>query len=81
MLSLVQLFVTPWTVDPQDPPLSIGVFRQYWSGLPFPPPADLPHAGTEPSSLTSALADGFSAALAALQAHFSCCAAAPSTRL
>ena len=65
MLSLVQLFVTPWTVDPQDPPLSTGVFSQYWRALPFPPPADLPHAGTEPSSHIS-LAGGFLPALTEL---------------
>ena len=30
---------------------SMGFFRQeYWSGLPFPPPGDLPHAGIEPRS-------------------------------
>ena len=41
--SRVQLFVTPWTVAPQAP-LSMGFSRQeYWSGLPFPPPGDLPH--------------------------------------
>ena len=34
------------------PPLSVGFPRQeYWSGLPFPSPGDLPHPGTEPSSL------------------------------
>ena len=32
-------------------PLSIGFSREeYWSGLPFPPPGDLPHPGTEPPS-------------------------------
>ena len=34
--------------------------QEYWSGLPFPPPGDLPDPGTEPTSLTFlALADGF----------------------
>ena len=29
-------------------------FRQeYWSGLPFPTPGDLPHPGIEPASLVS----------------------------
>ena len=39
----------------------MGFFRQeYWSGLPFPPPGDLPGPGTEPESPTSpALAGGF----------------------
>ena len=42
--------VTPWTVACQAP-LSMGFLRQeYWSGLPFPPPGDLPHPGMEPAS-------------------------------
>ena len=50
LLSCVQLFATPWTVDCQAP-LSMGFFRQeYWSGLPFPPPGDLPNPGIEPTS-------------------------------
>ena len=42
-------------------PLSMGFTRQeYWSGLPYPPPGNLPHPGTEPASLTSpTLAAGF----------------------
>ena len=48
----VQLFVTPWTVAHQVS-LSVGYPRQeYWSGLPFPPPGDLPNSGIEPGSLT-----------------------------
>ena len=40
-------FVTPWTVGRQAP-LSMGFSRQeYWSGLPFPPPGDLPSPGIE----------------------------------
>ena len=56
----VQLFAIPWTVARQ-PPLSMGFPRQeYWSGLPFLPPGDLPDPGIEPESLTSsALAGGF----------------------
>ena len=51
-LSPVQLFATPWTVAYQAPP-SIGFFRQeYWSGLPFPSPGDLPDPGIEPGSPT-----------------------------
>ena len=35
-------------------PLSMGISRQeYWSGLPFPPPRDLPDPGVEPMSLVS----------------------------
>ena len=44
------ILVTPWTVAHQAP-LSVGFPRQeYWSGLPFPPPRDLPDLGTEPTS-------------------------------
>ena len=57
MLSHVWLFVTPWTVACQAP-LSMGFSRQeYWSGLPCPPPGDLPYPGIEPMS--PALADRF----------------------
>ena len=56
-LSLVLLFATPWTVARQAP-LSMGFSRQqYWSGLPFPPPRDLPDPGIKPES--PALAGGF----------------------
>ena len=49
-LSLVRLFVTPWTVALQAP-LSVGFPRQeYWSGLPFPSPGDLLDPGIEPRS-------------------------------
>ena len=42
-LSRVQLSATPWTVASQAPP-SMGFFGQeYWSGLPFPSPEDLPN--------------------------------------
>ena len=51
-LSRVQLFVTPWTVAYQAS-LSMGFSRQeYWSGLPFPYPEDLPSPGIEPGSPT-----------------------------
>ena len=40
-----QLFATPWTVGHQAL-LSMGFFRQeYWRGLPFPSPEDLPNPG------------------------------------
>ena len=49
-LSRVRLFVTPWTVANQAPP-SMGFSRQeYWTGLPFPTPEDLPDSGIEPES-------------------------------
>ena len=42
--------VTTWTVAHQVP-LSMGFSRQeYWSGLPFPSPGDLPDPGIEPTS-------------------------------
>ena len=46
-LSCVRLFATPWTVAYQ----SKGFSRQeYWSGLPFPSPEDLPDPGIQPRS-------------------------------
>ena len=51
-LSRVRLFATPWTVGYQAPP-SLGFSRQeYWSGLPFPSPGELPDPGIEPRSPT-----------------------------
>ena len=60
LLSCVWLFATPWTVACQVR-LSMEFSRQeYWNGLPFPPPGDLPNPGIEPSWLVSpALAGGF----------------------
>ena len=53
--SCVQLSVTLWTIARQAP-LSIGFSRQeYWSGLPCPPPGDLPDLGIEPISPASPL--------------------------
>ena len=59
-LSHVRLFETLWTVARQAP-LSMGFSRQeYWSGLPFTSPQDLPNPGIEPVSLESPpLAGGF----------------------
>ena len=52
LLSHAQLFATPWIVAYQAPP-SIGFSRQeYWSGLPFPSPGDLPNPEIEPWSFT-----------------------------
>ena len=53
VLSRIQPFATPWTVTLQAP-LSMGFSQQeYWSGLPFPPPGDLPNPGIEPALLVS----------------------------
>ena len=57
-LSRVQLFVTSWTVAPQAP-LFMGFPRQeYWNGLPFPSPRDLPDPGIEPVSPASPMLAG-----------------------
>ena len=49
-LSHVRLFSTLWTITYQAPP-SMGFSRQeYWSGLPFPSPGDLPNPRIEPGS-------------------------------
>ena len=60
MLVMSNSFATPWTVARQAP-LSVEFSRQeYWSGLPFPPPGDLPNPGIKAASLVSpALAGGF----------------------
>ena len=53
-LSCVRLFEVPWTVAFQAP-LSMGFHRQdYWKGLQFPPPGDLPNPGIKPASLALA---------------------------
>ena len=50
LLNCVRLFVTSWTVACQAP-LSVEFSRQeYWSGLPFSSPGDLPNPGIEPGS-------------------------------
>ena len=49
-LNCVWLSVTPWTVAHQAPPSMGFSRREYWSGLPCPPPGDLPDPGIEPGS-------------------------------
>ena len=70
VVSVTSDSVTPWTVAHQAP-LSMGFSRQeYWSGLPCPPPGDLPDSGIEPRSLMSpALAGGFLTASATWEAE------------
>ena len=61
--SRVQLFATSWTIA-RPVSLSMGFSRlEYWSGLPCPPPGDLPNPGIKPASpASSALqADFFTA--------------------
>ena len=50
LLSRVRLFVTPWTVAHQPPQYMEFSRQEYWSGLPFPSPGDLPDPGIEPGS-------------------------------
>ena len=66
----VRLFATSWTVACQAP-LSMGFSRQeYWRGLPFPPPGDLPDSGIKPASLVSLeLAGRFFTTSATWEAH------------
>jgi len=49
-LSHVRLFATPWTVAHQAPPSMEFSRQEYWSGLPFPSPGDLPDPGIKPRS-------------------------------
>ena len=51
-LSRVRLFVTPWTVAYQASQSMEFSRQEYWSGLPFPSPGDLPNPGIEPGSPT-----------------------------
>ena len=50
LLSCVSLFATPGYVACQAPPSMVFSRQEYWSGLPFPPPGDLPDPGIEPGS-------------------------------
>ena len=64
-LTCVQLFETLWTVACQAP-LFMGFPRQeYWNGLPFPSPGDLPDPGIKPTSPVSPVLQADS-----LPAHF-----------
>ena len=49
-LTRVRLFETPWTVAYQASPSTGFSRKEYWSGLPFPSPGDLPNTGIEPGS-------------------------------
>ena len=60
LLSHVQLFATSWTVAHQAPS-SMGFSRQeYWNGLPFPSPGDLPDPGIEPRFPTKKIIESHS---------------------
>ena len=45
-------FATPWTVAYQAPPSMGFSMQEFWNGLPFPSPGDLPDSGIEPRSPT-----------------------------
>ena len=49
-LSRVRLFSTPWTVAYHAPPSTEFSRQEYWNGLPFPSPEDLPDPGIKPGS-------------------------------
>ena len=54
VVSCVQLFETPWTIAAHQAPLSKEFSKQeYWSGILFLSPGDLPYPGIKPTSLTS----------------------------
>ena len=57
ILSCVRLFVTPWTVACQAPRSKAFPKQEYWSGLSFPSPGDLPDPEIKP--MPPALAAGF----------------------
>ena len=68
LLSRVRLFATPWTVAYQAPSMRFSR-QEYWSGLPFPSPEDLPNPGIKPSS--PALAGGLCTTREAQYLHMS----------
>ena len=51
-------FATPWTMAHKTPQSMRFLTQEYWSGLPFPPPGDLPNSGIKSTS-PSLLAGGF----------------------
>ena len=57
-LICVRLFATPWTVGCQAPLSMEFSTQEYWSGLPFPTPGDLPDPGIELESLSSPVLAG-----------------------
>ena len=58
--SVMSYSATPWAVACQSPLCMEFSGQEYWSGLPFPPPGNLPDPGIKPKSLVSpALTGGF----------------------
>ena len=67
-VSRVRVFMTLWIVAHQAPPF---IRQEYWSGLPCPPPGDLPHPGIQPESFMSpALTGVFFTTSAAWEAQY-----------
>ena len=58
LLSRVWFFAITWTVAHQSPQFTGFSRQEYWGGLPFPPPRDLPDPGTELVSLVSLALEG-----------------------
>ena len=56
--SRVRLSATPWTAARQAPLSMRFPGKEDWSGLPFPPPGDLPDPGIEPACLMSPVLAG-----------------------
>ena len=56
--SHVQLFLTLWGIVCQAPLSMVFSRQEYWSGLPWPPPGDLPDSGTEPAFFSSPALSG-----------------------
>ena len=70
----VRLSATPWTAARQTPLSMEFSSQEYWSGLPFPSPGDLPSSGTEPTFLMSpALAGRFFTTSTTWDAHYTLC--------
>ena len=70
-LSRVQFFVTPRTIACQAPLPMESSWQEYWSGVPFPTPWDLPDPGIKPTSLASpALAGEYFTSSANWEAFF-----------
>ena len=56
----VSLFATPWTIACQAPLFMQSSRQEYWNGLPFPTPGDLPNPGIKPMfPVSPSLTDGF----------------------
>ena len=70
MLQSCPTLCDPMDYSPPDSSVHGTLQEEYWSGLPCPPPGDLPNPGIEPESLTSpALAGGFFISSATWEAH------------